>query len=145
MYAIYLLRQSLIIWGSVLSFLLRCLCFILSFSMVRDIRAGEGCRWGRGSVKHAIMLLSSSQKSLGMKGDVALTLSLRLTDDFCLISCLGQGSTVGGIQPAEKNCRRVESRLHLFPDVWPCWLTLETSVSLFGKWGKSFTLVPGPE
>lgn len=42
------------------------------------------------------MLLSGSQNSLELKGDLALMISLALADDFCVVPWLGQGSTVDG-------------------------------------------------
>lgn len=45
---------------------------------------------------------------------------------------------MGGALPAEMDWGRVETWMHVFPDVWSHWLTssLGASVSLFGKWGK---------
>lgn len=127
----------MIIQGPVLSFLLHCLCLILSFPVVRGRRTGWGCWSGRGSVKHTIMLPSSSQRSLGMKGDEALKLA---TNDFCVIPGLGQGGAVRGAWPAKMDWARVEFWLCLFPDGRLCRLTssLEAAVSLFLKRGKSF-------
>lgn len=62
------------------------------------------------------MLLSPLQKAWGGRE------TLGLTEISAWYPCLGQGSLVGGVQPADPDGTRVESQLHFLPAVQPRWL-----------------------
>lgn len=71
------------------------------------------------------MLLSPLQKP-GRKGDIGTT------EISAWYPCLGQGSLVGGVQPADPDGTRVESQLHFLPAVQlDGSFSPEATVSLF--------------